>query len=117
MGSPTPREYFAAVFETVLEEIEQNPDFAERLAGRLGDRVELVFKPPRKKAAAVPPELEGIDLKALRAEVGAIELEDQFSKHSNDVLRAFIRARSLATGPLSKKNKTQLVNIIKRASK
>ncbi|MEL6278315.1 MAG: hypothetical protein AAFQ73_09160 [Pseudomonadota bacterium] len=117
MGSPTPREYFAAVFETVLEEIDRNPEFAARLSSRLGDRVELIYKPAKKGPASVPSELADVDLKAMRAEIGHIELGERFSTHSNAVLRAFVKERGLASGPLSKKNKTQLVNIIVRASK
>lgn len=117
MASPTPREYFAAVFETVLEEIDRNPDFAERLASRMGDRVELVVRPGRKPPASVPAELADLDLKALRAEIGHIELGERFSRYSNAELRAFVKARALASGPLSKKNKTQLVQLIVRASK
>lgn len=105
------------MFDVVLDEIDANPAFAERLAARLPDGLTLVVPARRKKPSAAPPELLALDLKAARAELGQIELRDRVSRHTNAELAAYVRAAGLEGGPLSKKNKTQLVNIIIRASK
>lgn len=117
MDASTPREVFQAVFDLVLDEIDQNPDFAEKLAERLPDGLSLVAHGRKKAPAAAPPALMAADLKALRAEIGQIELRERLAVHKNAELIALIRAKALADGPLSKKNKGQLINIIVRASK
>ncbi|MBX2855325.1 MAG: hypothetical protein KTR21_10065 [Rhodobacteraceae bacterium] len=108
---------FQALFDTVLEEIEQNPEFAARLAERLPAGLSLTVAGRKKPRAEAPDELMAMDLKAARAEMGQIDLREKLANHTNAELAAFIRTAKLSTGAISGKNKTQLVNIILRASK
>lgn len=114
----TPRAYLAAIFETVIEEAEQNPEFMERLAARLDGEVTVVVAGrARKGPAAVPEALRGMDLPAEREALGQIGLREKLSGFTNAELAALVRERKLSTTPASKMNKGQLVNAIMRASK
>lgn len=105
------------MFDLVLDEIDQNPAFAAKLAERLPEGLSLVAPGRKKTPAVAPPALMAADLKALRAEIGQIELREKLAAYRNAELIALIRAKALAEGPLSKKNKGQLINIIVRAAK
>ena len=111
-----PREFFGALFETVLDEIERNPAFAEQLAERLAPHVTVVVK-SRRKAAEAPPELVEMDLAATLEAIGQIEMRERLAKYTNAALAAFVRDRSLTSTPPSKMNKTQLLNVIVRAAR
>ncbi|MEO1328685.1 MAG: hypothetical protein AAFW46_03410 [Pseudomonadota bacterium] len=113
----SPRDYLSAIFDTVLEEAERNPEFMERLADRLDDQVTVVVQGRRKGPAEIPPELRDMDLAAARDELGQIGLREKLAGYTNAALAAYIRARKLSETPPSKLNKAQLVNAIIRASK
>lgn len=111
-----PREFFGALFEAVLDEIEQNPEFAERLAERLGDHVTVLVR-QKKRPARVPDDLAALDIAAALEEVGQIELRERLAAYKNAELGAYVRARGLTSTPVSKMNKTQLLNVIIRSAR
>lgn len=116
-GARTPRDFFAPLFEAVLEEMERNPDFAVRVADKLGDQVVLKVEGAKRKAAMVPPALEAMDLAAELAEHGQIKLRATLGRFTNAELGALVRTRKWSDEPVSKMNKGQLLNAIVRAVK
>lgn len=115
------RAFFESLFGAVLEEMERNPDFAERLAEKLskgmGEDVALVVKRRRKSADGPPAELAELDLSAMLEEEGQFGLREALAKFTNAELGALIRARGLSSDPVSKLNKAQLTNLLVRAAK
>lgn len=111
-----PREFFGKLFDAVLDEIEQNPEFAERLADRLGEHVTVLVK-QKKRPARVPEDLAELDVAAALAEVGQIELRERLANYRNADLGAYVRAKGLTSTPVSKMNKTQLLNVIIRSAR
>ncbi|MEL6317738.1 MAG: hypothetical protein AAFR16_08905 [Pseudomonadota bacterium] len=113
----SPREFFTALFETVLEEVERNPDFAEKLAHRLGQQVAYTTR-ARRGPAEAPEALMTLDLRAARAELGETGLREMLSGFRNAELAALIRARKLSDGgALSRRPKNSLLNVILRAAR
>lgn len=115
------RAFFEGLFGAVLEEMERNPDFAERLAAKLsegmGEDVALVVKRRRKSADGPPAALAELDLAGLMAAEGQVALREALAKFTNAELGALIRERDLSSEPVSKLNKTQLMNLLVRAAK
>ena len=105
----------------LLDEIERNPDFAERLAAKLsrgmGGEVQLVVKNRKRRLDAPPAELEALDLAAALEEEGQFGLREKLTAFRNAELAALIKARNLTSEPVSKLNKSQLANILVRAAK
>ncbi len=113
----TPREFFAPLFEAVLEEMDRNPDFAARVAEKIGAPVALEIEGARRKPATVPTALAELDLAAALAEQGQIKLRETLGRFTNAELAALLRQRRWSTEPISKMNKAQLLNAIIRAVK
>lgn len=111
-----PREFFGKLFDAVLDEIEQNPEFAERLAERLGEHVTVLVK-QKKRPVRIPEDLAALDVPAALAEVGQIELRERLAGYKNAELGAYVRSRGLTSTPVSKMNKTQLLNVIIRSAR
>ena len=111
-----PREFFGKLFDAVLDEIEQNPEFAERLAERLGEHVTVLVK-QKKRPVRIPEDLAGLDVAAALEEVGQIELRERLAGYRNAELGAYVRSKGLTSTPVSKMNKTQLLNVIIRSAR
>ncbi|MCI4664118.1 MAG: hypothetical protein MRY74_05290 [Neomegalonema sp.] len=116
-GARTPRDFFEPLFEVVLEEMDRNPEFAARVAERIGGAVTLKLEGVRRKPAAVPSALAELDLQAEMAEHGQIRLREKLGRFKNAELGALVRARKWSDAPVSKMNKGQLLNAIVRAVK
>ena len=120
-SAQTPHEFFSALFDEVLEEMERNPDFAarlsERMAQKLGGAVTVKVEGKKRPAATVPPALEEMDLKAALEALGQIPLREKLGRFTNAQLGALVRARKWSEEPVSKMNKGQLLNAIIRAVK
>ena len=121
MKETSARDFFEGVFAAVLDEIERNPDFAERLAQRLsaglGEDVQLIVKSRKRRLDAPPAELESLDLGELLEAEGQFGLRDKLAAFTNAELAALIKARGLSSEPVSKLNKSQLSNILVRSAK
>lgn len=115
-GARTPREFFEPLFEAVLEEMEQNPDFAARVAEKLGDQIVIKIEGRRRAPVAPPAELDGLDVAAALADEGQIRLRERLGRYKNAELGALVRERKWSDQPVSKLNKTQLLNAIIRAA-
>ena len=113
----TPRDFFEPLFEAVLEEMDRNPDFAVRLAEKIGGPITLKVEGARRKAPSIPAALEEMDLQAELAESGQIQLREKLGRFTNAELGALVRNRKWAEAPVSKMNKGQLLNAIVRAVK
>lgn len=113
----TPRDFFEPLFEAVLEEMDRNPDFAARVAERIGVPVTVKIEGARRKPAAPPPELAAMNVAAELEQIGPIALREKLGRHTNQALGALVRARGWSDQPVSKLNKGQLLNAIIRAVK
>lgn len=115
----TPRDFFGALFDEVLEEMDRNPDFAARVAERIGGAVTLKIEGVKRqrRGAAVPSALDEMDLKAELEAHGQIRLREKLGRFTNADLGALVRARRWSESPVSKMNKGQLLNAIIRAVK
>ncbi|MEM9724991.1 MAG: hypothetical protein AAF909_05960 [Pseudomonadota bacterium] len=113
------RAFFEALFDVVLDEIERNPGFADRLSEKLGGvaPLRLVVKGRRRGREEPPPALAALDLPELLREEGQMALRERLSAFTNPQLAALIRARQLSSDPVSKLNKSQLANILVRAAR
>ncbi len=111
-----PREFFGKLFDAVLDEIEQNPEFAEKLAESLGEHVTVLVK-QKKRPVRMPDELASLDAPAALEEVGQIELRERLGNYRNAELAAYVRSKGLTSTPVSKMNKAQLVNVIIRSAR
>lgn len=78
-------------------------------------RIEL--RKARRATADAPDALMEADLKQLRQELGEAELREKLAGFKNAELAAFIRARKLADGAISKRPKNSLINIVMRAAR
>lgn len=112
------RAFFSAIFDAVLDEIERNPDFAERLGARLSaateGRVALTVKRRRRRLDAPPAALAEIDLAAEYVSGGQFDLMEKLQAFTNAELAALVKSRDLTSDPVSKLTKSQLLNLLVR---